>query len=100
MDATATKPRFKFDHTQLDKVGAEFYELEGRYEVLYRVTKPVTISKGFEDRYTAEWDAVRVSDINQEPVHFLVTEGFEHYGPKIYLKDEIVVINGCKFLTR
>lgn len=89
---------FRFDHTKLFE-GAEFYEMIYGYPTKFRVVSPVTL-KDSSSGEQIEWEAVKLSDVNQEKVHFLVTKAYEHYGPIIYLLDEIVERNGVMFTTR
>lgn len=90
-----------FDHTKL-VVGALFYEKGYGMLMKFKVVEPPKFERGAEDRKVCSWTATRlVQDGEEEEVtQFMTTEGLTHYGPKIYLEDEVVNINGRIFTTR
>lgn len=95
--STLNSRLFRFDHTKLVK-GAKFYELYVGRLVSFTVTQDAYIDD--TDRHTqVRWKGVQDQE-GASPTTFLVTRGMEHYGPKIYLHDEIEEHNGRLFVTR
>jgi hypothetical protein len=86
---------FKFDHTKLVE-GAEFYESVYGQLYLFMVTESANL-KG--DVLT--WKGVPMNDPpGKELINFTITKGYEHYGPRIYLKEEVEFYNGRPFVSR
>jgi len=46
---------------------------------------------------TLEWGAVNTE--NSEPIAYLLTEGFEHYGPRIYAQPEYGYLKEGEWVT-
>lgn len=87
--------KLRFDHTKLT-VGALFHEVVSG-EIL---TFKVVIEPELKPGRTLEWSGVHIDNPEAPIVKFLVSEAFEHYGPKIYLPEEIIDHDGLKFLSR
>ena len=67
------------------KKGDVFYECEYGITVEARVTSNIsknTITIHDKDRIQWVWEAVDVK--TGEPISYMVTEGLEHYGPRLY----------------
>lgn len=90
--------KLRFDHTQLT-LGAIFFE--DCYGTLCRfeVTEEPVVKEHVGGK-TLEWKGKHLDDPECPIVNFMVSEALEHYGPKIYLTNEIVEYNGLKFKTR
>jgi hypothetical protein len=94
---TPVEPKFRFDHTKL-VLGATFYEAcWGKLEK-YTVTIAPIIGEGYADMPTMQWEGMREG--SNETTPFLVTMGMEHYGPKIYLEEDIFELGGRKYVAR
>ena len=66
------------------KIGDTFWECGYRTNVEYTVTDPPKVDTVyFEDREVNQWAWKAISTDGNE-IDFLITEGFEHYGPKLY----------------
>lgn len=101
---TAVQPtiNLSFDHTRLVE-GALFSEASYGMLHKYRVTKSAEVIDADLKGYKAlRWYAEPVVKQNEdeEACMFYITEKHEHYGPKIYFEEEIIKINGRKFLAR
>jgi hypothetical protein len=99
MDANSGKPiKFRFDRTKL-KLGTIFYEAGYGMLLKCKVTQdPVlTIERG---DITLSWKAIEIDDPQQRTIEYSTCVSMEHYGPKIYLEDEVEYHNGRAFLTR
>jgi len=68
-------------HPKYLKVGDVFYE-RGFGDMLKMVVVEEVSHEDGQWRWAAE-------DINGERVNYLLTDGYEHYGPKIYREHEI-----------
>lgn len=85
------------------EVGDMMYECEyGRNVKVQVLTKPIRLQKDLNENYKWEWEAV-VLDTN-EKIFYLVTEGYEHYGPKLYhnpiyrkLNDDIYILLNMRY---
>lgn len=64
------------------KVGDVFYECSAGMNLRMVVIKPV-IHSGDQWKWVAE-------DESGEPCSYLITDGYEHYGPKIYTEPQYV----------
>lgn len=72
-----------FDKAITLKVGDKFVEERvGKFIV----TKDAEVGEGFEKRRTVKWEARKFDE--KKPTSFLITEGLDHYGPRIYLEKE------------
>jgi hypothetical protein len=72
-----------FDKLAQMKVGDVFYECEMGLNIEARVTSlPVASNDNSEGRRVLRWNAVNTQ--NGEPIAYLLTEGLDHYGPRIY----------------
>lgn len=78
-------------HPKNLKDGDVFYECEYGMSYQYKVVGDVQITM-YEDTNTErhQWQWKGVSPDGRE-VDFLVTEGFEHYGPKLYSEPDTYV---------
>ncbi len=74
-------------------VGDEFYEEDYGQTMHLRVTEGTSIqTMQSEDRRQFVWKAVEITgemdELGRETVgneiNYLITEGYEHYGPKVY----------------
>lgn len=70
------------------KVGDEFYECEMGLNYHGRVTEAPTSTISNEGRVQWRWKAIGVHD--NKVTEYLVTEGFESYGPRIYSQPQYV----------
>lgn len=86
-----------FDHTKLT-LGAKFYEASWGKLCEYTVTKEPVIGSGYEGCPTLSWEGTLLND--DKPTPFLITMGYEHYGPKIFLEEDIAYIGNRRFLAR
>lgn len=75
------------------KVGDVFYECEMGRNIEARVTEAPVEGKGIEGRTTWSWKAVNTQ--NGKEIDYLITEGYSHYGPRLYTDPEYVCfVNG------
>lgn len=66
-------------------LGTIFYEYAYGISVAYEVTEEVKTSSYYDLARTREQWIWKAKDVETgEEIEFLVTEGLEHYGPKIY----------------
>ena len=74
-------------------VGDEFFEEDYGYRGRFRVTKPTSVQiMESEGRRQFVWKAVEITgekndigvEVLGEEIDYLITEGYEHYGPKVY----------------
>lgn len=82
------------DYTML-KVGDEFFECESGINIHCRVTSDVTVDDYYDDfskenRKQYRWTAVNV--YNDEEISYLITEGLEHYGPRLYSSPQYATV--------
>lgn len=74
-------------------VGEVFYECEMFMNVEARVTEAPTPAGEMEGRQQWRWKAVNTQ--NGKEIDYLLTEGFSHYGPRLYRKPQYVrFVNG------
>lgn len=76
------------------KIGDIFYECECGINIEARVTKEPIEVEGFEGRRAWEWEAVNTQ--NGKKICYKLTEGYSHYGPRLYTDPEYIQIkNGA-----
>lgn len=83
--------RAPFDEIAQFKVGTVFYECEAGMNIEARVTSEPVLGEGYEGRRVLTWEAVNTQ--NDEPISYRLTEGLEHYGPRIYGQPKYVRVN-------
>lgn len=64
------------------KVGDIFYECEAGMNIEAKVTVAPIVSNEFEGRKQWSWKAENTQ--NGDTIDYLITEGLEHYGPRLY----------------
>ncbi|MDW9528115.1 hypothetical protein GOB39_00540 [Sinorhizobium meliloti] len=67
-------------------VGEVFYECEMFMNVEARVTEAPTPAGEMEGRPQWRWKAVNTQ--NGKEIDYLLTEGFSHYGPRLYRRPQ------------
>lgn len=95
----ATKPNriFRFDHTKLVE-GAIFYENDyGLHKFV--VVRPAELQTSAENGTRLVWSAKIADNPDAEEISFMITAGFEHYGPKIYTEDEVFELHGRLYVN-
>lgn len=90
---------FRFDYTKLT-VGTKFYEKIFGKLVQFTVTIGPVIYTSNRSGPIVTWKGCRNDDPTKEEFEFQVAKGYEHYGPSIYLEDEILEFNGMLFTSR
>src|SRR5438128_990324 len=72
-----------FDKLSKMKIGDVFYECEMGLNIRSRVmSEPVVSNDGYEGRRVLRWAAENTEDGSS--VDYMLTEGLDHYGPRIY----------------
>ena len=64
------------------KIGTVFYECQSGMNIKARATTDPVSSEGIDGRTYWQWKAVNV--INDSEILYGLTEGLEHYGPRLY----------------
>jgi len=65
------------------KIGDVFYECQSGFNIEARVTStPESSTDGHEGRTHWKWTAENTQ--NDEVINYGLTEGMEHYGPRLY----------------
>lgn len=77
-----------FDDLAKLKIGDIIYECEGGLNIKTRILSvPIEGNNGeLENRRTLKWDAENTE--NNEPIAYFVTEGYMHYGPRMYTEPQ------------
>lgn len=76
------------------EVGYVFYECESGMNLEAKVTsKPVEV-EGLDGKRSWEWTAQNTQ--NGSSIDYKLTEGFSHYGPRLYTKPQYVHIGKDK----
>lgn len=77
-----------FDDLAELKVGDIIFECEGGLNIKTKVlTVPIASKqKDGEERRTLKWDAENTED--KTPISYFVTEGYMHYGPRLYMEPQ------------
>ena len=72
-----------FDQLAALRPGDVFYECESGMNIRARVTTlPLVGDDGYEGRRVLRWEAENTE--SGEPISYMLTEGLDHYGPRIY----------------
>ena len=87
-----------FDKLAQMKVGDVFYECEYGANIRARVTTaPVIDTTSWEGKRQLRWEAENTE--SGEPISYLLTEGLDHYGPRIYDEPQYGYIKDGKWVT-
>lgn len=81
-----------FDDLAKLKVGDIIFECEMGLNLKAKVLSVPVEGKHEDDktRRTLKWDAINTE--NNDPIVYFVTEGFMHYGPRLYTEPQYVYI--------
>lgn len=82
----------RIDHPENMEIGDVFYESGYGMDVMFVVTKKPEIIHSNENVQLV-WEGKKDGDLNNPPTKFLITKGFEHYGPKIYTQPMYIQSN-------
>lgn len=77
------------------KIGDVFYECKSGVNVEAKVTEAVTEHEGYEGRKEWRWTAVNTQ--NGEEIAYLITDGFSHYGPRLYNQPQYCRVKDGEF---
>lgn len=70
-----------FDQIKTLKVGDSFYDCGYGKSINFIVTESPIIGNGVDGHATLSWKGINAEGVI---IDFLITQGLEHYGPKIY----------------
>jgi hypothetical protein len=79
-------------------VGDIFYECQSGFNIQAKVTtqpKSKTITFMEEEKIQWQWTAVNVT--TGEEINYCLTEGLEHYGPRLYSEPQYVYVKDGEF---
>lgn len=83
-----------FDEIASLKVGDVLFECQYGANISARVVIEPVAGTGYEGRRTLAWKAENTED--GTPIDYGLTEGLEHYGPRIYSEPQYAVFRDGK----
>jgi len=87
-----------FDKLAQMKVGDVFFECEYGANIRARVTEaPVASNDGVDGKRVLRWKAENTE--NSEPIDYMLTEGLDHYGPRIYSEAQYGYLKDGEWIT-
>lgn len=74
------------------EIGDIIYECQYGYNIETKVVSKPVESVGVDEKPAWTWDAVNTQ--NGEKIEYMLTEGFSHYGPRLYRQPQYARFTG------